>query len=73
MSLEIDKTTVLLTVDGKFKVKYTFIPKLSRGKIGLGVIGGDALFDEMRVLGVEDFPVISKASLATTWVHLKYE
>lgn len=71
MSLEIDKNTVCLSVDGQPKVEYTFKPELPKGRIGLGVSGANALFDEIQVRGVEVLPVTPKALLATTWAKLK--
>ena len=71
MRVEIDRTTIRLRVDGTLKVKYTFDPELPKGRIGLGVDGGDTLFDEVSVRRVDAFPVDSKGLLATTWAQLK--
>jgi hypothetical protein len=72
MKVEIDKTTVRLIVDGKLKVEYTFVSGLPKGRIGLGVMGADSLFDEVWVRGVKNaFPVIPKKSFAATWAKLK--
>lgn len=71
MSVEIDGATVRLSVDGQLKVEYTFKPELPKGRIGLGVSGANALFDEIRVTGVDASPVTPKDFLATTWAKLK--
>ncbi len=71
MSLEIDKNTVRLSVDGQLKLEYTFKPELPKGRIGLGVSGAKALFDDFRVTGGDASPVTPKGLLATTWAKLK--
>jgi hypothetical protein len=72
LKIEITGTTINLFVDDDFKVKYTFPNGIPVGKIGLGVGGSDVLFDNVKVIGVEDyFSVNPKYARATTWAKLK--
>jgi len=72
MRLEITGSTVSLFADKALKLKYTFPNGTPKGNIGLCVVGSDALFDDVKVTGVEDyFSVNPKGALAFTWGRLE--
>jgi hypothetical protein len=71
LRLEIHKSTVSFFANNDLKVEYKFPNGIPKGKIGIGVVGSDALFDNVKITGVINLSIKPIGTLITTWASIR--